>query len=170
MSTSIAQRFRLDYPERTRGLVLMGSFVTGWQSAPVIVEFWEAAVSKLTDPIDPAFVREFQESTLAHPVPEAFLDTVVQESLKVPARVWRAVFRAFLEADFAPELGKIKAPTLIIWGDQDTLATRSLQETLTATIAGSQYKVYPGAGHAFHWEEPERFAADLVAFIENVVN
>jgi pimeloyl-ACP methyl ester carboxylesterase len=123
MSTSIAQRFALDYPERTRGLVLMGSFVTGWQSAPVIVEFWEAAVSKLTDPIDPAFVREFQESTLAQPVPEAFLDTVVQESLKVPARVWRAVFRAFLEADFAPELGKIKAPTPIIWGDQDTLAT-----------------------------------------------
>ena len=80
MSTSIAQRFALDYPERTRGLVLMGSFVTGWQSAPVIVELWEAAVSKLTDPIDPAFVREFQESTLAHPVPEAFLDTFVQES------------------------------------------------------------------------------------------
>lgn len=24
--------------------------------------------------------------------------------------------------------------------------------------------VYEKAGHALHWEEPERFAADLVAF------
>jgi pimeloyl-ACP methyl ester carboxylesterase len=26
--------------------------------------------------------------------------------------------------------------------------------------------VYPGAGHAFYWEEPDRVAYDLVAFIE----
>ena len=65
------------------------------------MEFWESAVSRLTDPIDPGFVREFQESTLAQPVPQAFLDTIVQESLKVPARVWRAAFEGFLEDDFA---------------------------------------------------------------------
>jgi pimeloyl-ACP methyl ester carboxylesterase len=26
--------------------------------------------------------------------------------------------------------------------------------------------VYAGGGHALHWEEPRRFAADLVAFVE----
>jgi len=30
--------------------------------------------------------------------------------------------------------------------------------------------VYAGAGHTAHAEEPERFAADLVAFVEEVVD
>jgi hypothetical protein len=38
-------------------------------------------------------------------VPSAFLDTVVRESLKVPARVW-AAFAGFFEDDFAAELEK----------------------------------------------------------------
>ncbi|MBE7549979.1 MAG: alpha/beta hydrolase [Anaerolineales bacterium] len=164
MGSTIAQRFALDYPGCTRGLVLIGSCPT-FRGNAGLVELWEVAVSQLEDPIDPDFVREFQESTLAQPVPPAFLDTVVQESLKLPARVWRAVLlQALLEADFSVELGKITAPTLIVWGDQDGLVSRHEQEALLAAIAGSQLVVYRGAGHA---EEPERFAADLVAFTEN---
>lgn len=167
MGSTIAQRFALDYPGCTRGLVLIGSCPT-FRGNAGLVELWEVAVSQLEDPIDPDFVREFQESTLAQPVPPAFLDTVVQESLKLPARVWRAVLlQALLEADFSVELGKITAPTLIVWGDQDGLVSRHEQEALLAAIAGSQPVVYRGAGHAAHWEEPERFAADLVAFTEN---
>ena len=115
-------------------------------------------------------MREFQESTLAQPVPQAFLETVVQESLKVPARVWRAAFEGFLQDDFSRELKKIKAPTLIVWGDQDAFCSRSDQVSSSRAIAGSQLVVYPGAGHACHWEEPERFAADLVTFVETLLN
>jgi non-heme chloroperoxidase len=167
MGSSIAQRFALDYPERTLGLVLVGS-VTTWRGHPDFVELWDSVVSTLTDPIDPGFVLEFQESTLAQSVPPTFLETIVQESLKLPARVWKAaLLEGLLEADFSGELEKIKAPTLIVWGDQDTL-TGSEQEALAATIAGSQLMVYPGAGHGLHWEEPARFAADLVTFTEKV--
>jgi pimeloyl-ACP methyl ester carboxylesterase len=151
------------------GLVLAGSFFAGWRGSPSAVELWDSVVSTLTDPIDPAFVREFQESTLARPVPPAFLDTVVRESLKVPARVWRAVFENFLKADFSAQLGEIKMPTLIVWGDRDAICPRSEQEALAAAIAGARLVVYSDTGHALHWEEPERFAADLVAFAEHVV-
>lgn len=166
MGSSIAQRFALDYPGRIRGLVLMGSATT-WRN-PVVFELRDV-ISTLSDPIDPGFVREFQESTLAQPVPPSFLDTILKESLKVPARVWKAALESHLEADYSNELGKIKVPTLIIWGGQDGIHPRSEQEALTAAIEDSQLVVYPGAGHGFHWEEPERFAAGLVAFIENRV-
>jgi pimeloyl-ACP methyl ester carboxylesterase len=169
MGSTNAQRCAIDYPERTLGLVLVGAFAT-YRSNPAVVEFWESAVSQLTDPIDPGFVREFQESTLAQPVPQAFLDTVVQESLKVPARVWRAAFAGFLEDDCAGELGKIKAPTLILWGGQDAFCSRRDQEALLTAIAGSRLVVYESAGHGLHWEEPERFAADLVAFAQSLGN
>jgi non-heme chloroperoxidase len=167
MGSTNAQRFAIDHPERTLGLVLAGSFAT-YRDNPVVMAFWESAVSGLTDPIDRDFVHQFQESTLARPVPEAFLDTIVRESLKVPARVWRAAFEGFLEDDCTGELVKIKAPTLILWGARDALCSRRDQDALLAAIAGSRLVVYENAGHGLHWEEPERFAADLAAFVQTL--
>jgi non-heme chloroperoxidase len=167
MGSYVAQRFAIDYPERTMGVVLMGAFATA-RDNPVLVEFWDDVVATLEDPIDPAFVREFQESTLAQPIPPAFLDAVVQESLKVPARVWTGALGGMLDSDQFANLDKIAAPTLIIWGDQDPYCPRQDQYAMDAAIANSRLLVYAGAGHAFHWEEPERFAADLVAFAEDV--
>jgi len=168
MGASIAQRFAIDFPVRTLGLGLVGALAT-WKGHPDFVALWDSVVSTLTDPVDPGFVREFQESTLAQPVPPAFFETVVQESLKLPARVWKAALvGAILEADFSGELARIQAPTLIFWGDQDAL-TRNGQEALMAAVAGSRRVVYPGAGHGLHWEEPERFASDLTAFVEDLV-
>jgi pimeloyl-ACP methyl ester carboxylesterase len=167
MGSTNAQRFAIDHPERTLGLVLVGAFPS-YRDNPVVVDFWNSAVSQLTDPIDPGFVREFQEGTLAQPVPQAFLETVVQESLKVPARVWRATFEGFLEDDCASELGKIQAPTLIVWGTRDAFCSRRDQDVLLAAIARSRLVVYESAGHGLHWEEPERFAADLVTFTRSL--
>ena len=167
MGGTIAQRFALDYPGRTIGLVLIGAFADprGNQS---VVELWDSAVSTLMDPVDPRFVLDFQQSTLARPIAPAFLDIVVQESLKLPARVWRAALEALLESNVSPELSAIKAPTLIVWGEQDTIASRSDQEVLTEAIAGAQLRIYRGAGHAVHWEEPERFACDVASFVESL--
>jgi non-heme chloroperoxidase len=163
----VARRFAIDHPERTLGLVLLGSPAI-LRDIPGVLEVWESTLSKLVDPIDPGFVREFVDSTLARPVPQAFLETMVQENLKVPARVWRATMEGLLEEDFPGEIHAIKAPTIIVWGDRDGLLTRSDQETLAASIAGSRLVVYPGAGHAVYWEEPERVASDLAAFVEGL--
>lgn len=166
MGSHIAKRFALDYPDRALGLVLMGTFL-GFQGNQAVAEFRDA-LSALTGPIDPAFALDFQQSTLAQPIPQTYLDTVVRESLKVPARVWRDALEGLLEDDHSGDLGKIKAPTLIVWGDQDAFCPRGDQDALLAAIAGAKLLVYRGAGHAPHWEEPERFAADLAAFVEQL--
>ncbi len=168
MGSHIAQRFALDYPERILGLVLIGSFFS-FRGKQCVMELSDA-VSNLTDPIDRDFALEFQQSTLAKEVPQTFLETVVEESRKAPARVWRAALEGLLEADHSTELYKIKAPTLIVWGDRDAFCPPSDQEVLRAAITGSHLLVYTGAGHGLHWEYPERFAADMVAFTRSLVN
>ena len=90
-----------------------------------------------------------------------FLDTAIQESLKVPARVWRAAFEGFLEDDVARDLGVMTAPTLIVWGDRDSFCRREDQDALRAALPHARFVVYEKAGHALHWEEPERFAAEI---------
>jgi pimeloyl-ACP methyl ester carboxylesterase len=42
------------------------------------------------------------------------------------------------------------------------------QDALTSAIAGSRLLVYQGAGHLLHWEEPQRFASDLLTFVEGL--
>jgi non-heme chloroperoxidase len=157
-----AQRFALDHPDRTLGVVLIGTF-RAFHDNPVILEFSEA-VSGLTDPVDPGFVREFQESCVAQPVPAGFIDAVVAGSLQLPARVWRDYFRGLLEADVPTESGVIDTPTLILWGDQDAFCPRSDQDALLAAIPQARLETYRGAGHCPHWEQPERAAAEIAAF------
>jgi pimeloyl-ACP methyl ester carboxylesterase len=170
MGSGVAQRFAMDYPARTLGLVLVGACVIE-PGGPELQAFWDSTVSQMTDPIDPDFVRQFLESTLAQPISRACFESMVQESLKVPARVWKAAWKGRLEeAGAADELAKIEAPTLIVWGDQDDRCSRADQEALEAGIAGSQLVVYQGAGHGLHYKEPERFASDLVDFIQNQVS
>ena len=166
MGRVIAQRFAIDEPQRTVGVVLLGAFA-GEAENPVVVEV-EEVVSTLTDPISPEFVREFQASTLAQPVPPTFLETVVQESLKVPAWIWRAAFEGIRQDDVVSELGKIRAPALVVTGDRDGLVSLDEVEAQTRAIPGARLTVYGGAGHGLHWEEPARFAADLTAFLASL--
>jgi len=167
MGSYVAQRFAVDHPERTLGLVLIGSFAQ-LRSNPVIGELWDSTIATLSDPVDPQFILEFQQSTLAQPVPPALLGTAVRESQKLPARVWRDTFGHFLEADFSNELARITAPTLVVWGDQDTIFPRSDQDALLEAIPHARLMVYPGAGHAVHWEEPAQFAVDLLTFADEI--
>ena len=165
MGASVAQRFALDQPDRTRGLVLMGGFAS-MRKSPVIKELWRQ-IATMKDPIDPLFAREFQLSTLARPTAPGFLDMAVGESLRVPARIWRATFAEFLQSDLLAELPRIAAPTLVVWGDRDSIVPLAEAEALRA-IPEAELLVYPGSGHAMHWERPAQFAADLIEFLADL--
>jgi non-heme chloroperoxidase len=102
MGSYVAERFAIDYPERTLGLVLLGAFATV-ADHPAWTGLWQVA-AELEDPIDASLVAEFQQSTLAQPVPREFFGLAVQESLEVPAHVWRATIEAFQGADHRTRL------------------------------------------------------------------
>jgi non-heme chloroperoxidase len=159
----VAQCFSINYPGRLLGLVLLGSPLT-FRNKPSAQALWNTTFSTLTDPLDPDFVRGLLEGLLSRPMPESLVDVAVQESLRVPAFVWRETLRATLEDDFSAELSRVAVPALVIWGDGDALLPREDQETLARLIPGARLVVYPGAGHVFYWEEPARVAADLAAF------
>ena len=163
----VAERFAIDHPTRATGIVLESSFATlrGNRDAE---RFVASTISTLRDPIDSNFVRKFQKGTFLKSVPQSFLDDAVADTMKVPARVWRAAFEGLLLADHTSELRAIQVPTLIVWGDQDAIISRDKQDELVSFIPDAHLIVYEGVGHSPHWEQPERFAADLVAFLDQV--
>ena len=89
--------------------------------APPATPYREAACKARLLTLLLVLAREFQESTLARPIPAAFLETVVAESLKAPARVWRELFTTVVATDFERGLDTLAAPTLILWGDHDAI-------------------------------------------------
>ena len=120
-----------------------------------------------TDPVPVKFVTEFQKSVVTRPVPDEFMDRVVQESMKLPARVWRDTMSGMLAKNSTVRLSKILAPTLIIWGDRETVfPKRADQELLRNGIPNARLKVYEGTGHCPNWEEPVRFVKDLLGFVD----
>jgi non-heme chloroperoxidase len=82
----IARRFAIDHTPQTLGLVLIGTPLS-LRDKPGVLKMWDSTISGLIDPVDPGFVREFIKSTFAKPIPQSFMETLVAESLKVPARI-----------------------------------------------------------------------------------
>ncbi len=165
MGTLVGQRFALDHPERVAALVLEAGFAT-IRGNEAVREFWDQEISRIEDPIDPKLAREFQLSAIAGFVAPRFVDLVVSESRKTPARVWRECFANFLEEDFTKETRRIAAPTLLLWGEQDVFCGRDEQERLRRLIREAALRVYPAGGHSLHWEEPERFVQDIAEFVD----
>ena len=163
MGTMVAQRIAIDHPERVLGLVLAGDFGQPQRNSPGLLEV-RAEFANIQDPIAREVAHEFQASTTATPLDPEQLAVFVDESLKVPARVWREAFTGFPEVDYSAELRSLGTPTLIVYGDQDALIPRNEQDVLMKTLPDARLEVYEGVGHALHWEQPERFAADVVAF------
>lgn len=112
-ATFIVQRLAIDNPPRVLGLVLVG---VPWSLRDERGSQLSEAVFALSDPVDPAFVRDFVQSTVLAPVTPTFLETMVGESLKVPAHVWKATLEGLLEATPLAETRTIAAQTLIVWG------------------------------------------------------
>jgi len=162
-SCFVARRVAVTHPERVARLVLSGS-PAGSLPKQVAVGL-QATMQALADPVPADFVREFQAGAAHVPLPERFLERLVAESRKLPARVWRDAADGLVAFDDTADLRRIAAPTLLVWGDRDGLLPREEQKRLAAAIPGARSRVYPETGHNPHWERPERFAADLDAFM-----
>src|SRR5215475_7008511 len=122
MGSLVAQGVALAAPERVERLVIVGSATTVRNET--VVEFRQA-VEKLVDPVPEEFAREFQVSCVHQPVPNEFMDRIVAQSRKLPARVWRAVMAGMLAGDYKTRLGDIRTPTPIVWGDRDAFFLRA---------------------------------------------
>lgn len=167
-SCFVARRVALEHPERVAGLILEASPTTLHGHAR-FHEFVESVVSGLEDPLSSDFALSFVSETSSGDVTPELLDQLVDEVLKVPARVWKQMFGGLRDYDDIEGLPRISAPTLLVWGDSDPLISRDIQDQLVGSIPGVELVVYPGAGHAPRWDDPSRFSSDVSTFVAELL-
>jgi pimeloyl-ACP methyl ester carboxylesterase len=62
-------------------------------------------------------------------------------------------------------LGGVKAPALVVWGDDDKIVPRSAGELYAAALPKARFEIVRGAGHFAEMEQPEAMAGLVGGFI-----
>lgn len=79
-----------------------------------------------------------------------------------------ATAKSAVRHNLGDKLHKIKAPTLLIWGNQDTVTPPFVAEKFHELIAGSRLHFLDKCGHAPMMEKPEEFNRLLESFLEEI--
>ena len=158
----VARRAAIASPDRVAALALIG---TGFSGSNAVTRDLQRSLRDLPDPIPVQFARDFQASTAFRPIPPDFFDRIIEESLKLPPRLWRLAIDRLVEYDDAKELARIKAPTQLLWGDKDALFSRIEQQGFIDALPTARLSIYEETGHCPNWEQPERVAADIAALV-----
>jgi pimeloyl-ACP methyl ester carboxylesterase len=159
MGSFVARKVYQLAPERVSRLVLVGAGPV--MQTPAMFEL-AAAIENLSDPVDESFVRAFQMGCVHAPVPEPFMEAIVANSRRMPARLWKAVMHGLLEGDVT--LSRPQVRTLVLGGRQDAIFSVMEQVALARQFPHGELHLLDGVGHTLHWEQPSSFVSALVRF------
>jgi pimeloyl-ACP methyl ester carboxylesterase len=161
----VAQQLALDYPERVDRLVLACTTPGGAEAWPMP----DVTVKLITQmPLMPREIalRRGIENALAEERPE-LIERILAHRLatRQPVEAWMAQAGAGVTFDVCDRLGEIRAPTLVLTGTEDVVVDPRNSELLAERIPDARLELFPGTGHLFFWERPERFVEVVAEFL-----
>ena len=97
-------------------------------------------------------------------------DRMSDEELVIHARNWESLclyaWRPFMyNPQLKQWLGRIRVPTLVLWGASDRVVTPDYGRAYAGLIPGARFELIPEAGHHPEQEQPARFAERVAAFL-----
>ena len=84
----------------------------------------------------------------------------------IPALMAMARSLPLWEQGFAPRIGEVRHPTLVLWGQQDKVFPPEVGREMQSAIKGSSFVLIPQAGHMPQWEQPETVNPLLLTFLK----
>jgi len=98
-------------------------------------------------------------------VPFDLFRVLVADTLHTGLYTTIRIGNELLRTDIARKLAGIQTPTLIIWGERDTVVPWRLAAELAAQVPKSRLITLPNSGHAPMWEQPEAFNRIVLEFL-----
>ena len=170
----LSWRAGLAVPDRVSGLVLIDA--SGAQTDEKIKPYLGARLARssigqlLLPEITPKFlVRSSLEENFAQP--ERLTEELVTrywELLRFPGNrhgIGCTRGKTAREPEKWAEVGNLKMPVLLLWGEQDKVIPVSHAKAFEAAIPGSKLIIYKDAGHLPMEETPDQVARDIGTWI-----
>jgi pimeloyl-ACP methyl ester carboxylesterase len=63
-------------------------------------------------------------------------------------------------------LGGVKAPSLVVWGDDDQIVPKSAGEVYAKALPGARFETVAACGHCVEMEKPDDLARLVTGFID----
>jgi 3-oxoadipate enol-lactonase len=161
----ISMVFALQYPERTRSLIVTSAVS---QVDPVLrglIDAWVAAAEAKDSDLFFEQVYPVVFSDDWRSANQPILDQARERYRTLNFDSLIELLRCFLSFNITSELKKINAPTLVVAGEKDRLKLPSSSELIASKIPGAEFAVIPNAGHAIMWERAELFNTLLLGFV-----
>ncbi len=145
MGGAIAAQIAADYRARVRRLILIDSAgvpgVGPRQLMPRLIQPWTWC-------------------------PLGFYSTLLGDALKAGPRTLLDGVRFLRRYDVRPVLQRVRAPTLVIWGERDTLTPPKHGREIAAGLAQARLEVVPRARHLPMISQPETVSRLIVDFLK----
>jgi len=181
---AVAMQFALDHPRCIQTLMLVApspaegmpflrSAYTGPSPLPGLLDLGREAslttldvLNRLWRSLDanrPVLRQALRQMmpTLKH---DHAIEALVDDAARMAPEAVVGFVRALNAWNVQAELGRLNAPTLILWGDRDPLVSRAGLERTVGSLPRGRLVVWPDVGHAPQLEQPDRFARLLFDF------
>jgi len=157
------------HPGAVRSLVLVGAYA-GWGGsldadevrARVELALRHAAAVE-DEGAPPSLPGIFSDRM----TPETADELVAMMAEARPAAT-RTMALGLAEADLRPVLPEIEVPALLLYGDADERAPRSVREAIDEAMPDATLVLLPGVGHMVAEEAPDRFVDEVRRFVATV--
>jgi pimeloyl-ACP methyl ester carboxylesterase len=174
MGGGVAARFAELYPDRVTHLVLIDAYADGLSDIgdrePLAFRLAQVPrLNQLLLYVTPrAMVVEGLNDAVVHKavVTDAMINAYWDFARMTGSRA-ATVARFTLPRDFyvRDHIGTIRAPTLILWGEEDHVLPVAGAHAWAKAIPGAKLIAYPAVGHLPMEEVPEESASDVRTFI-----
>jgi len=168
MGGSIALHYAARYPHRVSALVLIDTPARtrsiSWPARLPVLEWALGLVHRFWGPrIVAAAIR----STVRHPerLPSEWLRNAVARACSLDRRAFLETTRMLRHLDLGDELERVRAPALLIHGEEDRSVRLSEAERLRDSLPGARLRVIPDCGHCPNYEYPGEVCGMIREFL-----
>lgn len=162
----IAQHFAIEFPEKVGALVLVDTCSYIDTMLDLIVRLWIKAAqiggSEFRYDVSTPFI--FSEDFIKKNMDALIQMKTVSSEINPPSAIINLA-TGCLKHNTTDRLSEIKAPTLILVGEEDILIPIKYSELLNRGIKGSRLVVIKGSGHVPPIENPAEFNRTVLDFL-----
>ncbi len=172
MGGCTAQELILNYPEKVEKLILCATGCGGSKQVIGSDHVWRLLTGQLKQYrifdlvntiMEVLFTEEFIQNN-----PKAVKETY-QKIVKtpIPVHAYRRQFKALMSFSAWVKLKRIKSPTLILHGKEDTLIPSQNADILADRIPGSKKIIFEDSNHGMHLDNVEKLTHVMLDFLTN---
>ena len=161
----ISMVFALKFPEKTKSLIVIDGVSEIHPLLHAQTFPWLMAAQR-KDPellLRTSYHMNFAEQWIK--ANQTFIENSVERYAELDMDALENLMKAFYELDITEKLSSIKAPTLVLAGEEDVIKGREYAKIIADQIPDSEFVLVPGSGHALCLEKPAVLNTMLLGFV-----